>query len=133
MTSKRSTTDVHNLPKLKGFRRSLRGDLTPAEAAFWTMVKNSRLDGRKFRRQHSIGSFIFDFYCPGERLVVELDGQWHFVDHPKLRDRSKQEFARSQGIRVLRFENKLVFDEPEYVIVVIKSHFGWWRVEGAQP
>ncbi len=133
MPTKRSQTDIHNLPKLKGFRRSLRSNLTPAEAAFWNIVKNSKLDGRKFRRQHSIASFIFDFYCPAERLAIELDGQWHFVDHPQLRDRSKRLFAETQGIRLLRFENKRVFEDPDWVIAVIQSNFNWWRVEGAKP
>ncbi len=133
MPNKRSPTDIHSLPKTKGFRRALRSTLTPAEAAFWSIVKNGNLDGRKFRRQHGIGSFIFDFYCPSERLAIELDGEWHYVDHPKVRDKPKREFANAKGIRVIRFENKRVFEEPEWVVDVIRSHFGWWRVEGSKP
>jgi len=125
VTFKRSKTDIHTLPSLAKYRDKLRKTLTPAEAAFWNLVKNSKLDGRKFRRQHSIGKYIFDFYCPSEKLAIELDGQLHFVDHPKLNDRTKREFAESQGIRVLRFENKLVFEDAEWVIAVIRSNFGW--------
>ena len=125
MTSKRSKTDIHTLPSVAKYRYKLRKTLTPAEAAFWNLVKNSKLDGRKFRRQHSIGKYIFDFYCPSEKLAIELDGQLHFVDHPKLNDRTKRKFAESQGIRVLRFEKKLVFEDAEWVLAIIRSNFGW--------
>ena len=68
---------LHEIPELKTFRRELRHNLTPAEAALWKMIRGSRLDGRKFRRQHSVGLYILDFYCPAEKLAVELDGQVH--------------------------------------------------------
>ncbi len=123
MLYKRSKTDLHSLPRAAKFRTNLRKTLTPAEAAFWNLVKNSRLDGRKFRRQHSIGNYIFDFYCPSEKLAIELDGQGHFVDHPGLNDRSKREYVESHGIRVIRFENKRVFEDTEWVLDVIRSHF----------
>ena len=113
------------MPWVAKYRDKLRKNLTPAEAAFWNLVKNSRLDGRKFRRQHSIGKYIFDFYCPSEKLAIELDGQFHLVDHPGLNDRTKREYAESQGIRVIRFENKRVFEDTEWVLAVILSNFGW--------
>ena len=78
MTYTRSKTDIHSLPELRTSRTELRTRLTPAEAAFWNLVKNSKLDGRKFRRQHSVGKYILDFYCPSERLGIELDGHIHF-------------------------------------------------------
>ncbi len=125
MSFKRSTTDFHTLPEVARFRDKLRKNLTPAEAAFWNLVKNSRLDGRKFRRQHSLGHYIFDFYCPSEKLAIELDGQPHFSDNPALNDRSKREYAEAHGIRVIRFENKRVFEDTEWVLDVIRSNFGW--------
>ncbi|MGQ0542647.1 MAG: endonuclease domain-containing protein [Blastocatellia bacterium] len=132
MTFKRSKTDFHTLPQVAEFRNKLRKNLTPAEAAFWNLVKNSRLDGRKFRRQHSIRKYIFDFYCPSEKLAIELDGQPHFVDRPGLNDRSKREFAETHEIRVLRFENKRFFEDTEWVLDVIRSNFGW-RTERTTP
>ena len=84
MAYERRPEDLHNLPKLKTFRRKLRSNLTPAEAAFWKIVQNAKLDGRKFRRQHSVGGYILDFYCPAERLGIELDGEVHFS---RCRDR----------------------------------------------
>ena len=128
MTYKRSRTDLHNLPELKTFRRELRSGLTPAEAGFWNMVKGARLDGRKFRRQHSVGRYILDFYCPAERLAVELDGEVHFNAAARERDRERDLFLKHFGILVLRFENRLVFEAPDWVVASIRDKFGWWRV-----
>jgi very-short-patch-repair endonuclease len=65
---------VNNRPELKQIRRELRHNLTPAEATLWRCLQNKQLAGRKFRRQHSVGSYVLDFYCPSEMLAIELDG-----------------------------------------------------------
>jgi very-short-patch-repair endonuclease len=85
------------------------------------------LEGRKFRRQHSVGDYILDFYCPAERLAVELDGQVHRSDRAALYDHERKLFLNYYGILVVRFENFLVFDELEYVLANIRYWFGWWR------
>ena len=71
---------THNKKSLKERRKHLRNNGTSAEATLWTLLSKSQLDGRKFRRQHSINSFIVDFYCPSEKLVIELNGEHHFTD-----------------------------------------------------
>jgi len=73
------TTSWQNRSELKQTRAALRQNLTPAEAILWEALQNSQLSGRKFRRQHSVGNYVLDFYCPSERLAVELDGQGHFT------------------------------------------------------
>src|SRR5215211_3784996 len=105
MTYKRRPGDIHNLPEVSKFRSELRRKLTPAEARLWTLLKNSRLDGRKFRRQHSVGPYILDFYCPGEKLAVELDGEGHFTLPTVSHDAKRRRFLEGRGIRVIRFEN----------------------------
>jgi very-short-patch-repair endonuclease len=99
--------------------------MPPAEARFWTIVKNSQLGGKKFRRQHSIGRYILDFYCPSERLGVELDGQVHFHDRAREYDYERKLFLEHYRIKVLRFENRLVFENEEIVIHMIRSCYGW--------
>ena len=74
MARPRRDSDIHSLPKVKELRIALRKRLTPAEAAFWKIVKGSKFEGRKFCRQHSVGNYILDFYCPSEGLAVEFDG-----------------------------------------------------------
>jgi very-short-patch-repair endonuclease len=116
---------VNNLPVLRAFRKELRGHLTPAEAKLWTLLKNSQLDGRKFRRQHSVGCYILDFYCPAERLAVELDGAAHDSASAQEYDRERDLFLSFFDIKVLRFENKLIFQQTEAVLMEIRKHFGW--------
>jgi len=57
--------------------RQLRREQTPAEALLWGHLRNRRLKGLKFRRQHPVGRFVADFYCAQHRLIVELDGAVH--------------------------------------------------------
>ena len=116
---------INNLPHLKTFRKELRNNLTPAEAKFWKIVQNKNFEGRKFRRQHSVGNYILDFYCPSEKLAVELDGEVHFGDAAREYDRERKLFLEYYGIKVLRFENKRVFEDLGWMINVIKSNFGW--------
>jgi len=68
---------IFNRKSLKSFRSSLRNRSTSAETALWEMLKSRKLKGRKFRRQYSIGSYIVDFCCPSEKLIIELDGAPH--------------------------------------------------------
>ncbi|WP_084435762.1 endonuclease domain-containing protein [Desulfomicrobium escambiense] len=116
----------NNLPSLRTFRRELRKHLTPAEAKLWAHIKSSQLEGRKFRRQHSVGRYILDFYCPQERLAVELDGEVHSFVSAQERDLERDCFLNTQGIKVLRFENKVVFQDVEAVLIEIHRHFGWF-------
>jgi very-short-patch-repair endonuclease len=113
----------YNKKILQANRKKLRNNLTPAEAALWELIKNKKLDGRKFRRQHSIGNFILDFYCPEEKLAIELDGEDHYWDEGMKRDKIKTSYIKSHGIEILRFENKLVFKDQEFVLNKIKNKF----------
>ncbi|MGH9451676.1 MAG: endonuclease domain-containing protein [Terriglobia bacterium] len=113
---------IHNRQPLKQLRKGLRGSLTPAEATLWKGLQRSQLDGKKFRRQHSIGKYIVDFYCPECRLAIELDGQGHFNSIAAEYDELRNEFLNRLNIRVLRFENKAIFENPEAVIGTIRRH-----------
>jgi len=114
---------INNLKYLKNNRRNLRNNLTPAEASLWTLLKSKQLEGRKFRRQHSVGNFILDFYCTTERLAIELDGAHHFTEEGMQYDEVRTSYLNSVDIRVIRFENKLVFIDPEYILKEIKNNF----------
>ena len=60
-------------------RRELRNNSTPEEAVLWTQIKSRKIKGYKWRRQHPIGSYILDFYCPEAKLCIELDGAAHYT------------------------------------------------------
>jgi very-short-patch-repair endonuclease len=70
---------IKNIPSLTEKRKALRNNLTSAEATLWLCLKNKQLEGKRFRRQFSIGNYIVDFYCPEQKLAIELDGQGHFT------------------------------------------------------
>ena len=114
---------VHNTARLKPRRRELRGQLTIAEARLWNHLKDRSLRGRKFRRQHSVGPYVLDFYCPGERLAVELDGAAHDHEAAQDRDAIRTRFLQNAGIRLVRFENREVIENLEGVLVVIAREF----------
>ncbi len=114
---------LNNLKILEEKRKKLRNHLTPAEAVLWKHLQRSQLEGRKFRRQHSVGYFILDFYCPAEKLGVELDGAHHFTEEGQEYDRERTAFINAAGIRIVRFENKEVFINLEGVLKEIKENF----------
>jgi len=114
---------LHNLPSSKNRRRALRSRLTPAESLLWVHLQHRQVQGRKFRRQHSVGITILDFYCPAENLAVELDGASHDHEAAQDRDAQRSEFLRRVGIRVLRFENREVRENLEGVLKAIADSF----------
>ncbi len=113
----------HNNKYLKDYRIELRNNLTPAEARLWSILKSKQLEGRKFRRQHSIDNFIVDFYCPKEKLVIELDGEVHNNPVSEEKDAQRDLILENYGITVLRFENKMVFEQQDMVLNAIKREF----------
>jgi very-short-patch-repair endonuclease len=114
---------ISNKISLKPIRRELRNKSTSAEAGLWKLLKNKQIEGKKFRRQHSIENYIVDFYCSSERLIIELDGNPH-GDYIQInKDEIRDNFFEKNGFKVLRFENRFVFQDPEYVIELIRSNF----------
>ena len=100
--------------------RRMRKNPTPAEAMLWECLRDRRLAGAKFRRQHPIGRYIVDFYCHQRRLIVELDGGVH-----KQRteyDEYRQAELEAQGYTVLRFSNEQVMTALEEVLTEIAKY-----------
>ncbi|MDT7856469.1 endonuclease domain-containing protein [Rubrivirga sp. S365] len=87
------------------------------------MVKGRQLKGRKFRRQHSVGRYVLDFYCPAECLAVELDGAVHADPARAEHDVARQRALEAWGVRVLRFENRAVLQTPDAVLEAIAEAF----------
>lgn len=80
---------LNNKKSLKEARRLLRNNPTEAEYDLWQQLKGKQLLGKKFRRQHSFGDYIMDFYCPEEKPAVELDGASHFTEYGKQADQER--------------------------------------------
>ncbi|ARS38763.1 cytosine methyltransferase [Sphingobacteriaceae bacterium GW460-11-11-14-LB5] len=114
---------IHNVKYLKNYRKELRNNLTPAEATMWKYLQNSKLDGKKFRRQHSVGNYILDFYCPSEKLAIEVDGDSHNDYSSEIYYKERTDFLNSKGIKVIRFDNVEVFESEELIYEGIRNHF----------
>ena len=100
---------------LKPAVHELRHEPTPAEAALWQRIRNRRLGGAKFRRQHTIANFIVDFICIERSLIIEVDGEIHDQPEQQVYDAERQAFLESLGFRVLRFTNTEVLQSLEEV------------------
>ena len=103
----------------QGYRRAiqLRKQPTPAESALWSLLRNGRLRGVSFRRQHAIGPYVADFCSPRHKLIIEVDGSPHRNVHE--RDAARTAFLESRGYRVLRFWNSRVLHDAEGVAQAI--------------
>ena len=94
-------------PVIEAGARALRRTRTPAERRLWQALRVRQLGGLKFRRQHPVGPFVLDFYCPSCKLVIELDGGVHAGQAEQ--DEARTQHLESYGYRVLRFRNEEVF------------------------
>jgi very-short-patch-repair endonuclease len=79
---------------------------TQAEALLWDELRGRKLAGYNYRRQHPIGSFIVDFYCPARKMVIEIDGPIH--DKQKEEDEIREAYLKSSGYKVLRLDSQQV-------------------------
>jgi very-short-patch-repair endonuclease len=89
--------------KSTGRARQLRRRETAQEKLLWKFLRDGRMRGFKFRRQHPAGSYFFDFACVSLQLAIELDGAGHPLkgDHDAIRDGKLSE----GGWLILRFWN----------------------------
>ncbi len=88
-----------------GLAQKLRRKATWAERLLWSRLSRAQLGGFKFRRQHPIGSYVVDFYCPEVRLAVELDGDQHGTDGVAVKDARRTAILEARGVDVIRFWN----------------------------
>lgn len=116
---KRERKSIRTPTQIQQRARELRQEMTLAEKLLWSRLRNRRLSGLKFRRQHPLGSFIADFCCPARRLVVEIDGDIH--DLQAGRDAARTEQFEQYRYRVIRFRNEQVLNHIEGVLAAIQA------------
>jgi very-short-patch-repair endonuclease len=109
---------INNLKYLQNTRKSLRNNLTLEETILWNILKNNNLR-HKFRRQHSIGNYIVDFYCPSKKLIIELDGSQH-LDNQEY-DEKRSCYFESLRIKVVRFWNNEIKENINGVVMRIEE------------
>ncbi|HEY9420140.1 MAG TPA: endonuclease domain-containing protein, partial [Thermoanaerobaculia bacterium] len=97
----------------------LRETPTPAEQEMWEILRDRRLRGIKFRRQHPLSIYVADFFCHELKLVIELDGEVHDAPSRAIRDANRDAYLRSLGCTIPRFPNHDLFHYREAVLTRI--------------
>ena len=94
--------------------RELRKTMSKPEIMLWQQLRKKPL-GIKFRRQHPIGSYILDFYCPSAKLGIEVDGIAHDMGDRPERDERRERDLFQEGVETIRISAKEVLRDPEDV------------------
>jgi methylmalonyl-CoA mutase cobalamin-binding domain/chain len=90
---------------LKEYCQKMRNQPTEAERVVWEALSGKKLEGYKFRKQHIIGSYIADFICLKQNLIIEIDGLIHQLPDNIVSDAERTAWFEEQGYRVIRFTN----------------------------
>lgn len=112
-------TKIYNISSLRQRRQELRKNQTLQENILWHQLRKDQL-GVRFRRQFGVGGYILDFYCPKNKLAIEVDGGVHNSVKAREYDSVRDKFVRGANIRVLRFTNHQVQTSLEFVLNTIK-------------
>ena len=104
--------------------------MTDEEETLWRELRMGKL-GIKFKRQHSIGPYILDFYCPDKKLAVELDGFVH--KKTKEYDAERGYYLQNLNIKTIRFWNREVNDNIDFVIKRLKRELNLRPAKGEVP
>jgi very-short-patch-repair endonuclease len=97
---------------LRDRARGMRKGQSKAEAALWSLLRDRRAHGAKFRRQHPIAPYIADFACIDARLIVEIDGKSHDVAEQRAYDAERDAKLAAAGWRILRIRDAELLTDP---------------------
>ena len=103
-------------PKFLPLKRRLRSNQTRTEQLLWAKLHRNQVYGLKFRRQHGIGSYIVDFYCPERNTIIEVDGDVHATEMQQTKDRVREGYLKSLGLEILRYTNDEIIDNLDGVL-----------------
>ena len=101
--------------------RRLRKEMSVPELMLWNAIRRGQLDGYKFRRQHPIGPYVLDFYCPAARLDVEVDGVAHDTEDRPEKDAARDRWLARQGIKTLRIPASWVLSSVDSAVSAIRE------------
>ncbi|MDH7461430.1 endonuclease domain-containing protein [Chitinophagaceae bacterium 26-R-25] len=107
---------------LKAFSRKLRNHSTVGEILLWMQLRAGQLRGFTFNRQKPLGNYIVDFYCKPLKLVIEVDGGYHFTPEQRVRDQQRQQILESMNLHFLRFRDEEVRNDMNNVIKAIEHY-----------
>ena len=96
--------------------KELRNNETEAEKIIWEKLKNNKIKNLKFRRQHPISIYIADFYCHQLKLVIEIDGEYHWSKEQIIKDKERTDILNFNGLEIIRFTNNEVLNNINWVM-----------------
>ena len=115
------TTDGSDYRLLLEHAKRMRNNPTEAEAILWNYLKGNELTVH-FRQQHPICGYIPDFVCLRLKLIIEIDGGYHFEGEQPEQDKQRQSYLEDEGYTFIRFTNEQVLYDTEETIEVIKDY-----------
>ena len=92
--------------------RRLRQELSLPEKLLWVRLRGAEF---RIRRQHPIGVYVLDFFCPAAKLAIEVDGIAHDMGDRPRRDEIRAAWLAEQGIELLRLPAKDVLADPDAI------------------
>jgi len=119
---------MRDMPVYIEFARELRKNLTPEERILWEHLRNRRMLGFKFLRQHPIlystadgkeDFYIVDFYCHEKKLIIELDGKIHLKQIPY--DKGRDLLMEELNLKVVRLKNEQINDDLANTLEFIRG------------
>ncbi|MFD1282396.1 endonuclease domain-containing protein [Methylobacterium goesingense] len=118
----RESPSAEASPRALVHARVLRRTSTGAERRLWRHLRHRLpLQGSHFRRQVALGPYVADFCCLSARLIVEVDGGQHTLDHSIVYDEARTISLERQGFRVLRVTNTDVMHRIDDVLETIRA------------
>ena len=120
-------------PEMTKRARRLRKEPTEAEKKLWRILRRHQIEKLGFRRQHPVGAYVLDFYCPALRLCIELDGGQHNDAAGMARDERRTQWLASKNIKVIRFWNNDVLGNIEGVWILLMQEIEARRARHATP
>lgn len=124
------TTTIEQWKVLSDFAKQNRKNATAAEDALWQEIRNRKIKNFKFRRQHPIAGFIPDFVCLEQKLIVEIDVEYHNTEEQKIYDEAREQWLKEHSYKLIRFTNEEILTNMPNVLQQLDKalSFGEGRV-----
>jgi very-short-patch-repair endonuclease len=103
------------------FARNQRRSSNEFAFTVWQWIRNRQISDQKFRREHSIPPYTVDFCCVELKLIIEIDGDGHFTEEGRERDRVRDEYLASLGYKILRIPGYAVVRENGNAVQTIRE------------
>lgn len=96
--------------------------MTKAEIILWSSLRSKQINGYKFRRQQPLLDYIVDFYCEDLKLIIEVDGEIHFLSEKINYDSKRNNMLKANGYNIIHLSNFEIETEINSTINKIISY-----------